>query len=423
MSSFFLFAKKNGFFKNTVILSLGTIIAQIIPLLFYPVLARLYSPADFGIFASIIALTAILRVIASGKYEFAILIAPTKQTAADLVFLIILLSFVFLSTSLIILLVFSDTISSLFNEPELQRWLFISPISAFLIIIFGVYNEWCVRNEDFKKLSINKITNGGATSLSKTIFGYVKVLSGGLVIGDFIGRLITAVLCVVKALKNDKEILLNQSKKRIIEVAKRYIDIPKFILPGQILNVVNAQLSTFLILIFFSSSELGYYSMALMVLVLPSLVISNSVKDVFRKEANDVYSKEGNCILVYRKTLTILAGISFFSFTILYFIVPTLFEVVLGQNWSLAGKYAQILIPMVAINFVTEVGASLFIIAEKMKEALWWQIGYFSTTIVSLLIGFYCFGDIESVLLCLVIGGSIAHLCNFLLSRKFAMGK
>ena len=100
-----------------------------------------------------------------------------------------------------------------------------------------------------------------------------------------------------------------------------------------------------------------------------------------------------------------------------------MFEVVLGQNWSLAGKYAQILIPMVAINFVTEVGASLFIIAEKMKEALWWQIGYFSTTIVSLLIGFYCFGDIESVLLCLVIGGSIAHLCNFLLSRKFAMGK
>lgn len=418
-----LLGKKSKFVNNTAILTFGTVIAQIIPLIFYPVLSRLYSPADFGVFATVISLTSILGVIATGKYESAILIAPTKHVAANLVLLIIILSSVFLSVSFIILLIFSHSISILFNNSELKYWIIFSPLSAFLTIIYIVYTEWCVRNEYFKKLSLNKITNGASTSISKTALGLGKILTGGLVIGDFFGRFITAIFCTVQALNIDKDVLLIQSKKKIVAVAKRYSECPKFILPGQLLNTLNAQLTTFVLLTFFSVTELGYYSMAQTILILPALVIRNSVKDVFRKKANDIFLKEGNCIVFYNKTLMILAGISFFGFSVFYFIAPVLFSLVLGEQWYIAGKYAQILSPMVAISFVTEVGATMFIIAEKMKESLLWQIGYLFLTISSLLIGYYYFRDIISMLYCLMIGRSIAQIINFLMSRRFAMGK
>jgi O-antigen/teichoic acid export membrane protein len=415
--------RNNKFIGNTAILTIGTVIAQILQLIFYPVLSRLYTPSDFGVLATVISFTSVLGVIATGKFDSAILIAPSKQVAANLVALIIILSSIILTLSLIILLFFSESISLLFNDTELNYWILFSPILAFLSIIYVVYNEWCVRNEYFKQLSVNKITNGAAISLSKTSLGFVKMFSGGLVIGELLGRFITAILCTVHALKKDKAVLLQQSKKKIVAVAKRYADCPKFILPGQLLNTVNAQITTFFFLTFFSVTELGYYSMAQVVLILPALVITNSVKDIFRKRANDIFIKEGNCIVFYNKTLMILAGISFFGFSVFYFIAPALFELVLGDQWNIAGKYAQILSPIVAISFFTEVGASMFIIAEKMKESLLWQIGYLFLTVSSLLIGYYCFGDIISMLYCLMIGRSIAQSINFLMTRRFAMGK
>ncbi len=417
-----LLVKKNNFIKDIAVLTTGTVIAQVIPLLFYPILSRLFTPDDFGVLASVISLTAILGVIATGKYEFAILIAPTKDIAVILVFLIIILSFLFLSFSLFILLIFSDSISLLLNDSKLESWIFISPISAFLAVIYSIYNEWCVRNGYFKQLSLNKITNGGSNAVFKTVLGLVKVSAGGLVIGDFLGRLVTAVLCTVKARKADRDMFIIPSKKNITAIAKKYSKFPKLILPGQLLNTFNANLTTFIFLTFFSVTELGYYSMALMILILPSLVITNSVKDVFRKKANEIFLKEGNCIAVYNKTLFILAFISFFGFSVFYFIAPTMFSFVLGEQWYMAGKYAQILSPMVAISFVTEVGASMFVIAEKMKEALVWQIGYLVLTVSSLLLGYYYFGSIISMLYCLMVGRSIGQIINFLMSRRFALG-
>ena len=52
----------------------GTTLAQAIPILLSPALTRLYSPESFGALGAYIAASAILIVIATGKYENALLI-------------------------------------------------------------------------------------------------------------------------------------------------------------------------------------------------------------------------------------------------------------------------------------------------------------------------------------------------------------
>ena len=397
--------------------------AQIVPIAFYPLLTRLFSPADFGIYATVASITAILSVLASGKYDSVILITDTKRKAAVVIWLILIISFSILLLFELIFYFSSDLITKIFDVPSLKYWILIAPPTAFLIIIYACYNEWCVKNKYFINLSINKITNTSSMTISQSLFGWIKIFSGGLIVGNFLGRIITATVCVSYAIKKDKEAFAIPSFKQIKWSANRYISAPKFILPAQLLNVVGGELPVLLMVTAFSATQIGYFAMAISVLALPASLISLAVRDTFRKQANDIYKASGNCFSLYKKTLSVMAIISILGFSLFYFTAPQLFSIVLGEEWVTAGEYAQILVPIVAISFVSETASSMFIIAEKMKLLLWWQIIYFMTTLISLLIGVFVFKDIKITLLCFMLGRSITHVLSLIMTSKFAMGK
>lgn len=109
------FYKRKGFLTDAFIVTLGTIAAQVLPLIFYPVLTRLFSPADFGILATITAITGVLTVIVTGKYETIVLIVDDKKDTANLLIAILLISLCSLLISEILMWIFSSEISVLFQ--------------------------------------------------------------------------------------------------------------------------------------------------------------------------------------------------------------------------------------------------------------------------------------------------------------------
>ena len=55
-----LFKPKSEFSRNVLTLMTGTTIAQAIPIGISPILTRIYSPEDFGLFALFLAITNII---------------------------------------------------------------------------------------------------------------------------------------------------------------------------------------------------------------------------------------------------------------------------------------------------------------------------------------------------------------------------
>lgn len=104
------------------------------------------------------------------------------------------------------------------------------------------------------------------------------------------------------------------------------------------------------------------------------------------------------------------------------FVLPSLFSFVLGETWEIAGVYARILLPNVAILFMFQVVSAVFIIADKMKASFIWQIYSISLTLIALYLGGYIFKDIKSTLVCYVIARIIANLSRFYLTYKYAKG-
>lgn len=330
------------------------------------------------------------------------------------------LSILLLSVQLCIFYIFVDFFARLLNNPGIVHYFYIPFISAFAIIIYQSYNEWCVRNKYFKNLSFNKIVNSSSVSAIETIMGLTKVLGGGgLIVGDLVGRLISAFSCLYHGLKKDGNLIRYVSLKRMLLYAKRYIDCPKYVMPGQLLNTLGVAMPVFVIGAFFSQQEVGFFSMANMVILLPASVISLAMRDVFRQKANDDFIKKGNCKMVYLKTLLPLSVMSCVGFLILYFMAPVLFKFVLGEPWMEAGIYARILIPVVAISFISDVLGATFIVAEKMKYVLYWQIFYFVMTLIPLFIGGYC-KNIYLLLYLFMICRACAYIVNMFLSYHFA---
>lgn len=416
-------AIKEEFVKNALTLTFGTSVAQFFPILFYPILGRLFEPEEFGLLASITSIIAILVVLSTGKYENCILIARTKQNAINIIGLVIILSTIILLISYFVLQLFAFEIGDMLGEPRISKWIFICPISSFSIIIYNCYNEWSVRNKYFVELSWNKIINAGATTLGKLFFGLIGLLRGGLVLGDFVGRLCSAATCIFRFYRRDGKILNEISFKEIKIQAKRYIAFPKYILPGQVLNTFGGQLPIILIGVYFMSTEVGYYSMTMNLLSVPVSVISMAIMDTFRQKANEDFNKFGNCISIYTKTFKFLLIIAFFGSIILIGALPWLFTTILGDQWKVAGVYSQILCPMIALSFISNSLSGVLIIAEKVKAIFLFQIYYFSSTLISLLIGGIYFKDPLMTLVCFSIGRSSAYLLEISLSYHYAQKK
>lgn len=413
---------KSEFAKNTLTLTLGTSIAQLFPLLLYPILGRIFTPEEFGLLATLTSITAILAVLATGKYDQGILIADSKREAADLVGLTLLLSLVFLAISSIVLQLFSSQFSSWFNEPQLKKWLWIPPLNAFVIIIFNCFNEWCVRHKYFTTLSWNKITNAAAHTLGKLFFGLVKITGNGLVAGDLLGRTFSAGTCVYRAWGKDRAIFSEISVKQFKTLGKKYIDFPKYMLPDQLINTFGMVIPVLFIGAYFNSQEVGYYSMTMQVLSLPVSVITRAVRDVFRQRANEDYIKHGNCTSIYKRLLGRLALLGVIIMLSVIFIMPELFAFVLGKQWKIAGVYSQVLLPMVTLNFISMSLSGIFVVVQKMKISMYWQIYYTAISIISLLIGFLIFKTMLGTLICFAIGRSSAYLLYMILSYKFSKG-
>ena len=414
---------KSDFGKNILTLGSGTVLAQIVPFLFYPIIARIFTPAEMGFLATITAIFVLIAIVASGKYELGILVAKTKKDAAHLAVLSVLLSFcISIFIYIVLQLFFLDILSEKLHEPNLTKWLFICPVAAFSVSVFTIYNEWCVKNGYFKRLSVNKITNSIFIVSGKLFLGIVKIFSQGLVIGDVTGRVFSAGACIFKALQKDFHAFKEISFVRMKQLAKEFIEFPKFILPARLLNELGKQLPIFFLGFYFSSTEVGYYAMATLVLYSPVVMISSAIRDVFRQRANEYYQKSGSCRRFYLKNLKTLSIVAVLGSVTLIFCLPFIFSIFVGNQWDTAAYYAQILTIPTFLSFISAPLFDVIIIANKLKYNFLWHLFYVLIACVGLWIGAFFYHDVVIAILFLAIGTSLAHLLSIFLSFHFSKG-
>jgi O-antigen/teichoic acid export membrane protein len=204
----------------------------------------------------------------------------------------------------------------------------------------------------------------------------------------------------------------------MIALAKRYKDFPKFSMWAILANTLSTHLTNILISAFFSVATLGFYSLVQRLLGMPSSLIGNSIGQVFFQEAPKEKQQTGKAINTFNSTVKKLLIIGVPSFGILFFIVEYLFALVFGEEWRIAGVYAQIVVPLFFIRFIVATVSNTNNIFELQKVALIWQIILLLLSIGCLYISNLYLFDFKSFLVLLVTISTIHYIILFLILKR-----
>jgi O-antigen/teichoic acid export membrane protein len=154
-------------------------------------------------------------------------------------------------------------------------------------------------------------------------------------------------------------------------------------MPSTLANVLSQNLTSVITSVLFNVKTLGLYSFGLRIIGSPSMLIGKAFSQVYISEASKQRREYGNATQVFNNTLKKLLIISVPIFIIAFFVIEEVFAFVFGEQWRVAGIYAQILIPLFWAKFVTAPISVTNSVFEKQKISLYWQVGLL---IISLLI-------------------------------------
>ncbi len=410
---------KSDFSRNVITLMTGTTIAQSIPIATSPILTRIYTPEDFGVFALFIAITSILATIANGRYELAIMLPKKDEDAINIFALGFIITCIMTIITFAVILIFNDYLTNLLVNKEIGFWLYFVPLALFFSGLFNILNYFNNRRKNYKDLRNTTILKSIILAVVQISVGFMKAGAIGLISGSLLSNMFANMKLARNILK-DKMLLSKIKKVKIITLAKKYKDFPKFSMPAGLLNSSATNLNNTLIPTFYSLSTLGFYSLVERVLSMPSSLISGSIGQVFFQQASDEKKKTGSAHKVFIQTTKRLVFLAIPIFSILYFTVEDIFTIVFGEKWSVAGTYAKILIPLFFVRFVVSPLTVMNQVNLKNKLGMNWQFGLLILYMLIFSISTYVTNDFELYLINLTIIISVYYIFFYYLIYKHA---
>lgn len=412
--------KSNSFFKNVAILASGTIISQIIVIAFSPLLSRLYSVEAFGLLSLFTSYMVISAVASTGRFELAIGL-PEKDSDARKLFQLIL--FIGFFISIIYLGIIFILKEFFMDQLELQIlnywWIYLAPLYIFFIAVFSGSVYWLQRKKKYKKITFANALQVIITTICSVVLGFMK-LSEGMIFALILGIIISSLYIILSEsdLKNDLFVF-----KGIKQVGIEYISFPRYMLFSDLSLTASQQFIPILFSVLYSTTIVGFFSMANRMLRLPNIVITTAIGNVFRNDAIDEIRKNGNCVDLYRSTFKKLVAMSLPIYLFLFLISPYLFVVVFGEKWYEAGMFARILSVLLLVEFIATPLNVLFNIREKQKILMRLQFLNAIMGGVMIFLGFKIFNSASVSLILFTINALIFNIVFIALSYRIARQK
>ena len=401
---------KSDFTKQVLTLATGTAAAQGLTILAAPLLTRLYRPEDYGVFALFGAVVGLSALVASGKYDIAILIPKEDAAATALVGACLLITSV-TAVALTVLLWFNcHPLAAWLGDPLLAPWLQLVPLGVVLTNLGLVLAVWANRHQAYGALSNSRMAGALAGTAANLALGYAGWGAAGLVCGFLVAQVATlAVLWphstgLLRALRSET------SLHAIRAEAVRFASFPKFSLGAELLNSLSNQLVVLLLSKFFGMAVLGWYSMGQRVIGIPTTLVGGAVGEVFRSQASRDYAEHGNCREIFRKTFKHLALLAAGPFLLLMVAAPEMFAWVFGESWRMAGRLTQVMSVMFLLRFIVSPLTHTFFLAGRQVEDMAMQAWLLISCAAALSLGYRFSQNAVTTLLCFALNYSVIYL-------------
>jgi lipopolysaccharide exporter len=345
------------------ILFLGKAGAQLVGLVSYPLLTRFYSPAQFGEFAFISSLVAILSIASSGRYESAQVVSSRKYHVKRL---FQLAQVVLAGYTLLLLLVAHLPPLKLFLLQHLTNphYLWIIPILVFLGGYWQIVQNWLIRFQQFTRLSAAIFIQRASILIASLGVLFLNSTINGLIIG-----LISGFLLIFGISLYYQRQPIRAPIKSLVGTAKRYQDFPLFSVPTLLLNLFSLHLPILWFTIFYNQETAGNYNLAYTLITIPITGLGISLGNVYYQELAQSRSDERFHLL--KKYLTNYSIILLPAALITLSLGDWLTIKLLGDNWQGSAKIVVILAPLILTTGLTNLLMMAITVYRQQKFSLY----------------------------------------------------
>jgi len=411
-----------SFAYHTTTLMSGTLIAQLVGFAALIILTRIYTVAQFGEYAMYLAIAGFGTVIATGRYEMAIMLPKDSEDAVSLVLLSALVAICLSIFSLFIIISSNFVFQQLLLWNAFPLWAYLIPLTILLAGIHQALSYWLSRNKQYSALSQGRIAQAIATALISILLGYVYGAGSlGLIYGSIFGQFIAVLLFAWIVKHSCTFAIKGVSHSRIRLNAVRYKDFPIVNTMHVAIDTTQSSVVPIAIDMIFGKISLGYYAFALRFIDMPIRLVGSAAAQIFFQRASNKFSSKEKIYPLISKLQTYLAVTTVPIFLTLMAIAPLLFKYLFGVEWVMAGEVVRILCPWLCINVFVSMISHLPVILGKQKEALSLNITEKFVLMGSLAIGWVYMLDMLTTLMALSLFMSIYAIFMLMWMNRIAI--
>lgn len=329
-----------GLLRAVLTLLAGGVMAQALPLLLGPLLTRLYTPQEFGIYHLFAAVAANLAVVACARYEFALPMAREDGEAKAL-------------RALCLWILAGITLVSLLGGAAWAAaagavWPLYLPLAVAVLGAVSLATLWATRAQRFKALAAARALQYGGGALAQAGAGWAQAGVTGLIVGPiaFAGLALLALRLHVGA-------WWRHPRAELREAAQRYREFPLLNTPHAFAGALQDTLSVALIAAALGPAAAGFWGLALRYLKAPATLVGGAVSQALYPRL--AHGGPGATQEARRAVVRVMAALSLVAaplVLLLWVLGPWLFEIAFGAQWREAGELARALALYIGVHFV-----------------------------------------------------------------------
>jgi O-antigen/teichoic acid export membrane protein len=317
-----------------------------------PVLTRLYGPEDFGLFAVFSALTGVLGVVMSLRYELGIPVVRDDTEAAGMAGLSLLLALGLGLLTVPLVWLGGERLAAAAGLPGLAPLLWLLPVTAFAAGLGQLMSYWSVRRGTFRVNALSRFLQSVAQAALQLGFGALGVGAAGLVLGYALAYLARCASFALATPRADRRLLRRAATRpaAMRRLAAEHWHYAAYSTPSTLLLSATQLLPAMLLAMLYGPAVAGWFALGQKLVALPVRLLAQAASQVFLGEA--VRLGPEAVYRLFRRASARFLALGVLVMAPLLVLGPDLFALAFGERWRVAGEMARLLVPAHLARFV-----------------------------------------------------------------------
>jgi len=395
--------KGSSFFKNILIVMSGTAVAQIIGFALTPIISRLFSPSDFGIFGSF---SSVLGVVAAGvtlQYTQAIMLPKAKADAMNLFILsclsVVVITLLCLAAILIVPAFFLNIMKTH------GAWMLALLVMA--VLVSGLnqsFQAWCVRVKAFRHTSASQVIRTIAANGTQIGLGWFQGGAPGLIFGAVLADIVASINLARVLFSDLMAFRPDVQWVRIKQLAVEYRDFPLYSASQNTINALSQGLPVLLLAQFYGIAVAGAYAFGVRILQVPMNFVLTALRQVLFQKACETHHQGGKLLPLYIKTTLGLFVMAFFPSLVLFIWSPQIFSWLFGSKWYIAGEFARWLALWSLFGFCNVPSVLFARILRMQRQFFFFDLSLLAMRVLTLVLGGWYLSAQHTIVVFSVVG-------------------